>query len=400
MTRDTVKIALAVRSDGLEERLKQIVGTRQGFVVLPPNGDLGDALLIYELGKNPDRDLSRLSHLLDSGSVAEVILTASAPDPELLIRAMRSGVKEFLPQPVNEPELVAALERAVARIGQQAPAVCKSGKRGQVVTVMGAKGGIGTTTIAVNLAAALNAAKPGSTVLVDLRQPLGEIPFFLDLEYTFTWGDVTANLTRLDATYLMSVLAKHASGLFVLPAPGTMDDEGGMGASAAAAILEMLARLFDYVIIDADCSLDETTLKVMELSEAVHLAMVLSLPCLANVKKFLETMLAVSPAIEQRIRLVVNRHLSSSEINVGDAESVVGKKMTWLIPNDYTQSLSAINQGKTLFEVAPKGPLAKAFASFALELGKREKTREENKGSLLRRFFRKTAPTHGPVPQA
>ena len=341
-------------------------------------------LAILALGADPAADMALAAQLScpDGAGRADcvpVVLAGLAPAPELLLSAMRAGITEYLAEPLAEAELWAALERVQQRrrpLLAWTPSVSQAQAQiqdqgGRIVLVLGAKGGIGTTTVAVNLADALTRQGSGRTALVDLAQPQGETPIFLDLEHTYTWADVAANIDRLDATYLESVMARHHSGLAVLPAPDYCA-ETSLDPAVLRQILELLRCGYAQVVIDAGTGSGigngEAILEALDMADDVLLVMDLSLPCLARAKRFLEAVRATQPHLLPRLRLVANRKTSESDIGASEAEGILQQPIAWAVVNDYKAALSAINQGKTLAEADPRSAMAKGMAVMARSL--------------------------------
>ena len=142
-------VKLSVRSLNLDKKLAQFINSQPGFEVTGIEDARAPDLLIIETGEAPEKVMQTIQALIAAGDVAEVFLTAEAADPGVLMQAMRSGVKEFLSQPIDADELSQALVRFKQR--QQAAPGARPQKTGQVLTVFGSKGGVGTTTVAVNL---------------------------------------------------------------------------------------------------------------------------------------------------------------------------------------------------------------------------------------------------------
>ncbi|MBA4358324.1 MAG: hypothetical protein C0405_11445, partial [Desulfovibrio sp.] len=283
-----------------------------GLEVLPSAAARQADLTLLALGADVQADMALAAGLIGKGLagqdvaapvvLAPVILVGPTPAPELLLAAMRAGISEYLAEPVREADLRAALERLHGRRSQSAQAQAQSPAQsqapapgGRILLVLGAKGGIGATTVAVNLADALNRLGPGRTALLDLAQPQGETPIFLDLEHAYTWADVAQNIERLDATYLESVMARHHSGLAVLPGPG-FSSEAALAPAVLRQILELLRRSYAQVVIDlgtgAGAGQDGAAMEALSMADEVLLVLDLSLPCLARAKRFLEAVRA------------------------------------------------------------------------------------------------------------
>ncbi len=361
---------------------------------LRPAGDDAPAgLVVMDLGPDPETGLARVERMLSRQAVTGVIL-AGAPDTDALMRAMRAGVRDFLPLPLKTADVEDALQRFLEHGSGREEAVTAAPARpddtGRLVYVLGGKGGVGATTVAVNTAVQFalditedmaaaggqgNAA-PGNAALVDLRSPLGEVPLFLDLEHDYTWAEAVRDPSRLDATFVDSLMARHESGLRVLAAPNQFLESASLTVEAAEPLFGLLRRRHAVTVVDGSDALDEATMRVMGMADDILLVVVLSLPCLANAKKLLDTFDALDAFDESAVRLVVNRHLSKAEISVADAEELLGRKVHATLPNDYETTLAAINQGAPLAWTAPRAPVTSALAALARSLdGGRRKAR-------------------------
>lgn len=390
MDMERIPVVLAIEDPQAKAELERRFRDLPGFELCRDVADAPTGLQVLGIGADAEKDMQRALMRLGAGLPGEIFLTGKDPDPGLLLRAMRAGIKEYLVQPVTDGDFASAIERFRKRQGCRNPDTTTKGK---LVMVTGAKGGIGVTTVATNLAFELGRLEPGTTALLDLGRPMGEVPIFLDLEYRYTWADVAENIARLDATYLESAMTRHASGLWVLPSPGVLD-EGGLEPAVLRRLLAELRNRFGRVVIDDNGSLDDASLEALEAADVVLLVMALSLPCLARVKQILETLRTMRPLVCRKIQLVANRHLSASEIGVAEAEEILQQKIFWLVPNDYAATLSAINQGKPLAEAEPKSPATRAIAALAQELTQRKLPKKEKAGlSLWKKLRNRPAQT-------
>ena len=233
--------------------------------------------------------------------------------------------------------------------------------------MIGSKGGVGTTTVAVNLAASLvkSSPNPPSVVLMDMNSLFGEIPIFLNLQPEFNWSEVARNISRLDSHYLMSILSKHKTGMYILPSPTGLDGMGVSTPDFIEKILALMRQVFDFIVIDGGQSLDEVSLKVLEMSDFLFLVAILSLPCLTNVKRLLRTFEKLGYPRNEQVRIIINRYHKKSLISLKDAEAALNQKIFGLIDNDYPSTMSAINQGKTLDLIAPGAEVTKNIKSLA-----------------------------------
>ena len=143
--------------------------------------------------------------------------------------------------------------------------------------------------------------------------------------------------------------------------------------------------MFDFVVIDGGQSLDETSLRILQMSDIVLLVSILSLPCLSNTNKLLKSFQELGYPSKERIKVIVNRYLKNSNISLKDSQAGIGKEISWTIPNDYRTTLSAINRGKPLSEVASKAPITKNVRELAYTLAKREQSKEKRSWNLFKR---------------
>jgi pilus assembly protein CpaE len=260
--------------------------------------------------------------------------------PQLIVSAMRSGVREYIERPTTTTDLLDAFVRLTTR---RKPV--REGSRGKVFTIVNAKGGSGATTVAVNLALALQAVHH-STALVDLA-PLGHCALHLNLKPTFTVSDAITNLHRLDASLLESFMARHDRGLQVLAgavAPVPIEPS----ASDFARLFDTMAGQFHYIVVDASSRLDSATRLVSNLSEKILLiahADVASLWSAGRVAQYLgET------GSRDRFSLVLNRYRKVAGFNEAETEAAIGAPVLWRIPNQYFAVSSAIDRGVPLMQ--------------------------------------------------
>jgi pilus assembly protein CpaE len=381
---NNLQIRLSVQDTDLKRQLEDIIFSTKG-VTLQKLADKSKAdLLIFELGKFFDRDFQVIQQLVSDGEIQEVFVVSSAVESQVLIQAIKAGIKEYLSLPLDESEVRHALEQFVAR--QSKAADSNDAKAGQIVHVMGTKGGVGATTVAVNLAVALaQKRKPSSVALVDMNMLFGDIPLFLELKPKYHWGEITKNIDRLDSTFLLNVLAKHPSGLHILPSPGYLNGYPAATPESIDHLLGLMQTMFDAIIVDGGQLINQATLRSIEMSDQILLISLLSLPCLSNTNKILQSFENLDLSVEQRLRLVINRYLKKNEISLEDAKDTIKQTIFWTIPNDYKTTMSAINSGKALIETAPKEVVAKSFYGLADQLLPGFKKAEKSGWSLFKR---------------
>jgi pilus assembly protein CpaE len=287
-----------------------------------------------------------------------VFAIGSLNQPQVIVSAMRAGAREFIERPTTTTDLL----EAFVRLTTSQRRVQKEGPRGKVFTVVNAKGGSGATTVAVNLALALQSAH-GQTALVDLA-PLGHSALHLNLKPVFNISDATRNLHRMDSSLLESFMTRHAGGLQLLA--GTNQPAATEPSTAEfVRLFDMLVSQYRYVVVDNSSRLDPTSRLVANLSECVLLiahADVASLWSAARVQHYFgET------GNRERLRLVLNRFRKVPGFSEADAENAAGVKLLWRVPNQYFAISSAIDRGAPVMEQS-HSEIARCFAGLAHEL--------------------------------
>ncbi len=349
MAENTISIRLEIKNPKVRGDLETIISSMEGFNVQKSEGPLSCDLLILEIGNGEiTKEFRNIQSVQTLGNVREIFLTSARLEPDLLIQALRAGAKEFFRQPIKEEEVRQALLKFRERKRSE-KATESQNKKGEIIDVVGSKGGVGTTTIAVNLATSLAESKASPSVaLIDMNLLFGEIPIFLNIDSAFNWGEVARNISRLDSTYLMSILAKHSSGVHVLSSPTGLDGVNVATPEIIEKILDQMRSVFDFIVIDSGQSLDDISLKILEMSHIALLVAALSLPCLTNVKRLLWTFRRLGYPERERIRIVISRYHKKSLISLKEAEQSIDQKIFWLVPNDYALTMTAINRGITL----------------------------------------------------
>ena len=307
---------------------------------------------------NPALALRAIELLQQELPDSALFAIGSMSQPQVIVTAMRSGAREFIERPTTTTDLL----EAFVRLSSAQRKVQREEVRGKVFTVVNAKGGSGATTIAVNLALALQAAH-GNTALVDIA-PLGHAALHMNLKPVFSVGDAIRNLHRLDHSLLEGFMTRHDGGLQVLAGPNTPVIVEPSTAEFAR-LFDMLVSHFRYVVVDASTRMDTTTRLVSNLSETVLLiahADVASLWSVARIQQYLgET------GGRDRVRLVLNRFRKIPGFSEADAETAAGIKLLWKIPNQYFAVSTAIDRGVPLMH-QNHTDIARAFIGLAARL--------------------------------
>lgn len=344
---------------------------------------------IVSLDHDADKALELVAQLHEASPECSVLVVSSSTDGKLILRAMRAGAKEFLSQPVRLQDLLDALERIVER----RPDRDKSRpRRSSVIAVAGASGGVGSTSLAVNLACCLARDPKNSVVLVDLDLSLGDADVFLDTIPDYTLVDVAQNISRLDFTLLKRSLTKHSSGLFLLPRPVQLEDASLISAEDLQRVIGLLKATFTHLVLDLSKSYTPLDLVALEMADHVLLVTQLDLPCLRNIVRLLMSFNNLKQ-VSEKVKIVVNRvGLGSGNISLKKAQDTIGREIFHQLPNDYRTMVEVRNNGVPLIEQAPKAPVTQAILELAQALSEQPSTApqaeagKQGRGSLLDLF--------------
>jgi pilus assembly protein CpaE len=231
-------------------------------------------------------------------------------------------------------------------------------------------------------------------VLVDMNLVYGEIPLFLEIKPKYNLGEITKHINRLDPTFLMDILSKHHSGVYVLPSESYWREGEKTTPKIMERVLTLLKRMFDFIIIDAGTTITDSTVKAFEMSDLIFIVSVLSLPCLANTSKLLNSLNEIGYPQKERIKVIMNRYIKQSELTLKDAAEGIKKEIYWTIPNDYKTTMAAINQGLPISRVASHSPINKSLQDLVATISGKQETAKDAKGKLFKWFNSKEEATN------
>lgn len=317
-----------------------------------------DVTLVDIPADNPTLALRAIELLHQEMPDAALFAIGNLNQPQVIVNAMRAGAREFIERPTTTTDLLEAFVRLTTAQRKSR----QEGLRGKVFSIINAKGGNGATTVAVNLALALQSAY-GQTALVDLA-PLGHAALHMNLKPAFTVADAMRNLHRMDASLLESFMTRHNGGLQLLAGTNV---PAGVDPSTAefVRLFDMLVTHYRYVVVDASSRFDAASRLIASLSETVLLVAcsdVASLWSAARVQQYL-----AEAGSRERVRLVLNRFRKVPGFSEADAEAAVGAKVIWRVPNQYFAVSSAIDRGTPVMDQR-NSEIARCFAGLAQEL--------------------------------
>ena len=309
-------------------------------------------VVIMEVTEDVNLSLERISQILNRFSQVSIFATSLDKSSDTILKVMRAGATEYLPRPVTEADLTYALQK-VGRLRLTRPA--PEDEAGRIFTVFSPKGGVGVTTIAINLATDIFEATKKPTILVDLDLNSGDATTFLNMKPSYTISDVTVNISRLDKSFLQGVVAKHESGIYVLAEPQKVEEGVSISGVDIKKVLSLLKSMFKYIIIDAETISERTTI-ALEMSDMILLVFFMSQTGIKNMQRYLTSFDKMGLG-RDRVKLVANRYVKKSDIKIEDAEKALNYPIFWAVPNDWDTTMTCLNKGITISMGSPKSQL-------------------------------------------
>jgi Flp pilus assembly CpaE family ATPase len=310
-----------------------------------------------DVSDDPDKALGWIEALTEP---KPPVLAGGPADPQIILRAMRAGALAYFPEHDFCEELGRVASRLQAQVAAEAPP-----KQGQVLAVLGVKGGVGCTTIACELAASL-AAGGGEVVLVDAKAYFGDVALHLDVTPAYTLAEVAAQAGDLDGTFLSTVAHRHeASGVHVVAAPSSPEEADGIDANLIDRSIELLRGEFDWVVVDMPRITDEATLLIIDKADQVVVVTTPEVPALVRARQHLSLLdqLGVS---EDKRHVVANSATRPGLLSDEDPVKAVGIQAVAYVPHDDVTMQASLATGKPASVTGgPKCKVAPVFADLA-----------------------------------
>ena len=381
------RVALVVSESSVDETLEQLL-QRHGFARVIHNSSMSQALvtierepvelLIVPIESVDESQLATVDRLNRRERGIGIIATGETTDPQLMLRAMRAGIQEFLVRPIAVGELSSALERLARRT---ASAVIN----GQVFAVFGSKGGVGASTAAVNLAHALTIVHPEARVAVaDFALPGGDVRLLLNVRPPYDLADIALKIDRIDADLLHSVMVPALDRLWVLAAPERPEADEEVDANVSAAVVRQMRSAFHYSVLDCEHRLNDRTLAALDAADRIVLLTELKVPALRSAQRMISVFRRLGYPNE-KLGVVVNRFQSEDVVSPGEAAEVLKAEIFFRIPNDYLTCSRASTEGVPIAVNAPQSKLAASYRQLASRLsGAPEESRSSTNGSRMK----------------
>ncbi len=325
----------------------------------------GKCVALIDFDSDPEaalRTAERLNQIFSYG--IHLVAVGSDIDSAMLLRAVRAGCVECLRKPMRPAEFEAALNRFLQamRLTQT-----EENRNGKILTFFGAKGGVGTTTLAVHLALHLTEAHGCKTLIIDHKHQLGHVALYLGLhEAKYHFDELLRNVDRLDVELLRGYAVTHKSGLDVLASPDYSNEQFQCSQSELESVMHFLRREYDYVLIDSSVGYESSTFSVANQSDKVFLVSTADVASLRDLARLVEHMKRTH-SDDDSLSLVINRSTSNQSITPEHIREAMHTKVKLSVPNNFMELLTAVNNGEPI-PVTSTSSFSTAIALWAAEL--------------------------------
>jgi pilus assembly protein CpaE len=319
-------------------------------------------VVIVDIRADTASALATIERLRSEAPGIAIFAIALTADPDLILQAMRAGANEFFLWPPADDMFHGAIRRTAAR------REAAQGTRPAATTLVffGAKGGAGTTTMAVNCGVEIARLSKRSTIIVDLKPGLGEVSLFLGIRPRYSVLDALDNLHRLDKEFLRELVSKHKSGLEILAGSDHFDRPGAADGTAIEELFRLLTRQYEYIVVDAGSQINSCTVAALYTADQMFLVANPDVPSIRNAQRLLERVRDLG-ACGERTRVLLNRAAEPYPIPPKQIETALGHPIHHTFPSDYKTVSAALNSGVPL-ALAGNSDIATQFDQFTRRL--------------------------------
>jgi len=339
-----------------------------------------DAVLV-SLDSDQNKAIALIQHFTEYLPQMSVLAASARSDGQAILQALRAGAREFLTLPIQPEELVQTLRKVTSQHhshhhpADEVPTTVRtrepSGKmarpQGQILSVLGSRGGVGSTSIAVNLGATLAQYGNLNVAMLDLDLAMGDADIHLDLLADYSLLDLAVKVEALDQQYLRQCMKKHSCGMWFLQHPENLVDLEVIREDVLRRIIKLLQTSYSYLMLDLSKSFNAVDQTVLEMSNLILVVIQLELSSVRNAVRILQA-LATNEALSEKVRIILNNVGGEPDIPLKKAEETLGRSVFWQIPRDGAVMKEAKENGQPLVQYAVRSKAQQAFFGLAKEL--------------------------------
>lgn len=337
--------------DNISQGLEHVLKIRPEVVIIDVSTDL-------------DLALEAIKKINSANKSCKIITISYDFSTELMIKVMRAGAKDLLRKPIIKEEIAGIVNNIILYAKYENP----DEGNGRVISVFSNKGGVGKTSVAVNLAYEIAEITQEKVALVDLNLQLGDVSNFLVINPSFNLSQIVNNSQNKTEEFVLSILENYkSSNLYVLADPSYIAQSDQITDSQIQELLKILKNIFSYIIIDTSSNMDVKTTAALDISDVILLIASVNLPSIRNIQRCLD-LFEKMHYDNDKVKIVLNRFIENEEIKLKDVEDAIHKDIYYKIPNNYFNLISAINRGICVSEVNSDSNIAQAYKELAFML--------------------------------
>ncbi|WP_024302874.1 AAA family ATPase [Pseudogulbenkiania sp. MAI-1] len=365
-----------------------------GAEMLAPVADqLHPDILILEMPDQEATDFSALSSLNIRHPDITLILLANIQTPEILLGAMRAGVREVLPSPVNRE----ALHLAISRVEEKRSLQNAARPKGKVFAFIPCKGGSGSTFLSTNIAYSLATQENKNVILIDLNLQFGDAVLFIsDHRPPTNLAEVARQMSRMDASFLDSSLLPVLPNLGVLAAPEDPVQAMEVNPNHIDTLINLARNHYDVIILDVGRALDPVSIKALDHADVVLPVLQITLPFIRDAKRLLDVLRSLGYS-RDKIKLLVNRYEKGGDLRLDEVERTLGMSVFKTLPNSFKAVAASVNQGIPICKLTPNNPVTRGIQEVGSSLLQEGHTQGSWWGSLLQRIQGGGQPSYSSV---
>ena len=327
-----------------------------------------DGQVVVVEAEDASADIAELEGWCAATPAQPLILLSANRESDLLLHAMRAGIREVLPNPPGEAEFSAALRRVLQRTSPNGGTAA----RARVIAFVACKGGSGATFLATNLGYVLASEHHQRVALIDVDLQYGDAAYFVtDAPVRSSLADVARQVDRLDASLLAASMIHVTDTFNLLPAPEEPEAALGITGFQMDRVLAVARESHDFVIVDVERMLEPVAIRALDQAELVYLVTENMIPHVRDARRLVRILRALGYA-DQKLRLIVNRQDRHAGVELERLEQAIGLKASWCIPDRPQDVGEAVNAGVSLVQVHPHSPVSRALREIAAGLTQRE----------------------------
>lgn len=324
---------------------------------------LEKAVVFVDVFADFEKAINIITSLKEKDNVLYVVAVSNKTTTDNIIKVLRAGAKDFVTKPFVTTEFTNLLNEI-----KKTYSVADVKNSCKIISTFSNKGGIGKTSVAVNLALEIAQMSKEKVALLDLNLQLGDVSTFLDMTPSFAMDYIADNINHLAGDDLLKSMTRYKNtSLYVIADPLSIDKSKEISASQIESILNALKKTFSYIVIDIGTNIDSKTITALNYSDLILLIAIVNLPAIRSTQRCMDLFKQLGYS-NDKIKLVLNRYMENEDIKASDIEEVVNQKVYWKIPNNYLTMMSAINKGVPVSEINPEANISLNYKDFASKL--------------------------------